>query len=81
VSTLVLHIDEQLKLRLDALAARERKPLSEWAAEELGRLAAHAHEDESTCAYTPEWMESFGSISDPAFHAPERPLARPVETL
>jgi len=52
VSTLVLHLDDQLKERLDALAARKHKPLSDWATEELGRLAAHANEKESTCAYS-----------------------------
>ena len=81
MKTLVLQIDDQLKRRLDALAAHKRKPLSDWAAEELGRLAANANENDPITTYSAEWMDSFGSISDPAFDAPERPLPRPVQPV
>ena len=80
VSTLVLNLDDRLKLRLDALAARNRKPLPDWAAEQLSRLAANADEVPSA-AYSLEWMAAFGSISDPSFNAPARPLPLPVEPL
>ena len=33
VSTLVLNLDDRLKLRLDALATHHHKPLPDWAAE------------------------------------------------
>jgi len=74
-------MDDQLKRRLDVLAVRKHKPLSDWAAEELGRLAADANEDESTSGYSAEWMKAFGAISDPEFRAPERPFPRPVQAL
>ncbi len=80
MSTLVLNLDDRLKLRLDALAARNRKTLPDWAAEQLSRLAAHADEIPAA-AYSPEWMATFGSISDPTFYAPARPLPGPVEPL
>ena len=80
MSTLVLNLDDRLKLRLDALAARNRKPLPDWATEQLSRLAAHADEIPAA-TYSPEWMVAFGSISDPSFHAPARPLPVPVEPL
>ncbi len=80
MDTLVLNLDERLKLRLDALAARNRKPLPIWAAEELGRLAADA-EEAAADTYPAEWMAAFGSIGDTTFHAPSRPLPVPVESL
>jgi hypothetical protein len=80
VSTLVLNLDDRLKLRLDALAARNRKPLSDWAAEQLGRLASHADEHPSA-TYSAEWMAAFGSIDDPSFQAPGRPLPTAVKPL
>ncbi len=80
MSTLVLNLDDRLKLRLDALAAHNHKPLPDWAAEQLGRLAADAGEI-SVATYSPEWMAAFGSIGDPSFHAPERPLPSAVEPL
>jgi hypothetical protein len=75
--TLVLNLDERLKLRLDALAARNRKPLPIWAAEELGRLAADADEAAAD-TYPSEWMATFGSIGDTTFQAPSRPFPVPV---
>lgn len=80
MSTLVLNLDDRLKLRLDALAAHNRKPLPDWAAEQLGRLAAHSDEIPAA-TYTAEWMAAFGSIGDPSFRAPERPLPSAVEPL
>lgn len=78
MSTLVLNLDDRLKLRLDSLAARNRKPLPDWAAEQLGYLAAHADEiPEAT--YSAEWMAAFGSVNDPSFCAPARPLAAGME--
>jgi hypothetical protein len=77
VSTLVLNLDDRLKLRLDALAAHHHKTLSDWAAEQLGRLAADAGEIPSA-SYSAEWMAAFGSIADPSFAAPERVLPLPV---
>jgi hypothetical protein len=71
VNTLVLNLDDRLKLRLDALAAHNHKSLPVWAAEQLGRLAAYAGEI-PIATYSPEWMAAFGSIGDPSFHAPER---------
>jgi hypothetical protein len=80
MSTLVLNLDERLKLRLDALAARNSKPLPDWAAEQLGRLAADA--DEAPAAtYSANWMAAFGSINDPSFEAPARPLPTEVSPL
>ncbi len=80
MSTLVLHLDDCLKRRLDSLAARNRKPLPDWAAEQLGRLATQA--DETPAAtYSAEWMAAFGSVDDPAFVAPARPLPAPVTPL
>ena len=80
MSTLVLNLDDRLKLRLDSLAARNRKPLSDWATEQLGRLAENADEL-SAVTYSAEWMAAFGSIDDPAFIAPARPLPAPVAPL
>jgi hypothetical protein len=81
VSTLVLHIDDRLKRRLDALASLKCKPLSDWAAEELSRIAANDNKGDPINVYSAAWMDSFGSISDPTFHAPERSLPRPVQPL
>ena len=80
MDTLVLNLDERLKLRLDALAARNCKPLPDWAAEQLSRLAADADEAPAE-TYSTEWMAAFGSISDTTFHAPSRPLPVPVQPL
>lgn len=80
MSTLVLNLDERLKLRLDALAARNRKPLPDWAAEQLSRLASDADKIPAA-AYSQEWMATFGAISDPSFNAPARPLPQSVEPL
>jgi hypothetical protein len=67
-------------LRLDALAARNRTPLSDWATEQLGRLANHA-DKHPAATYSAEWMAACGSIDDPSFHAPGRPLPTAVESL
>ena len=80
MSTLVLNLDDRLKLRLDALAARNRKPLPDWATEQLSRLAANSDES-PTAAYSPDWMAAFGSISDPSFDAQARSFPLPVEPL
>jgi hypothetical protein len=80
VSTLILNLDDSLKLRLDALAARNRKPLPDWAAEQLRRLAADAVEMPAA-TYSAEWIATFGSIEDPSFSAPERALPSAVEPL
>lgn len=80
MSTLVLHLDDRLKRRLDSLAARNRKPLPDWAAEQLGRLAANADEV-SAATYSAEWMAAFGSVDDSSFVAPVRPLPSPVPPL
>ncbi len=79
MSTLVLNLDDRLKQRLDVLAAHNRKPLPDWAAEQLGRLAADA--DGSPGTYSAEWMAAFGSIGDPSFRAPERTLPTAVQPL
>lgn len=80
VSILVLNLDDRLKLRLDALAAHSRKPLPDWAAEQLGHLAAGAGEI-LAATYSTEWMAAFGSIDDASFGAPERVLPSAVEPL
>ena len=80
MSPLVLHLDDRLKRRLDSLATRNRKPLPDWAAEQLGRLAAHADEM-PTATYSAEWMAAFGSVDDSSFVAPARPLPAPVSPL
>ncbi len=80
MSSLVLNLDDRLKLRLDALAAHNHKPLPDWAAEQLGRLAADADEIPAA-TYSAEWMATFGAIGDPSFLAPERSLPAAVEPL
>lgn len=80
VSTPVLNLDDRLKLRLDSLAAHHRKPLPDWAAEQLGRLAAAAGEIPAA-TYSAEWMAAFGSIDDSSFRTPERALLSTVEPL
>ena len=80
MSTLVLNLDDRLKLRLDAIASRNRKPLPDWATEQLRLLAADAEEIPAT-TYTAEWMAAFGSIGDPSFRAPERSFPAVVEPL
>lgn len=80
VSTLVLNLDDRLKLRLDVLAAHSRKPLPDWAAEQLGRLAADLGEIPAA-TYSSDWMEAFGSIDDASFRAPERVPPSAVEPL
>jgi len=40
-----------------------------------------ATEGDPINVYSAAWMNSFGSISDPTFHAPERSLPRPVQPL
>jgi hypothetical protein len=74
MDSLVIELDNRLKLRLDALAARSRKPLSEWAAEQLGHLAISADVG-SAGTYSAEWLAAFGSILDPSFVAPARSCA------
>lgn len=80
MSTLVLHLDDRLKRRLDSLAARNRKPLPDWAAEQLGRLATQA-DGIPLATYSAEWMAAFGSVDDPDFVAPARPFPAPVAPL
>ena len=80
MSTLVLNLDDRLKESLAALAARSRKPLPDWAAEQLSRLVSNADADPAP-AYSAEWMAAFGSISDPSFGAPSRPFPVNVEPL
>lgn len=80
MSTLILNLDDRLKLRLDALAAHSRKPLPDWAAEQLGRLAVDVGEIPAT-TYSSEWMAAFGSIDDSSFSAPGRALSSAVEPL
>lgn len=80
MTTLVLNLDDRVKLRLDALAAHNRKPLPDWAAEQLGRLAADVDKT-PPATYSAEWMAAFGSIGDPSFRAPERSLPTAVEPL
>jgi hypothetical protein len=80
MSTLVLNLDERLKRRLDALAAHHCKPLPDWVADQLGRLAADAEREPAAC-YSAEWKATFGSIDDSSFLAPERPLPNAVEAL
>lgn len=80
MTTLVLTIDDDLEERLASLAARNRKPLPEWAAEQLERLVADPGEEPAN-AYSARWMAAFGSISDPSFEPPARPLPPTVEAL
>ena len=80
VSTLVLNLDDRLKQRLSVLAAHHHKPLPDWAAEQLGRLAADADRIPAA-GYSAEWMAAFGSIGDSSFQAPERLLPSAVEPL
>jgi len=80
VGTLVLNLDSRLKQRLADLAARSRKPLPDWAAEQLTRLVADA-EVNLDSAYSAEWLASFGSITDPSFDAPVRALPPAVKPL
>ena len=80
MSTLILNLDDSLKLRLDALAAHNRKALPDWAAEQLRRLVADAGEIPAA-TYSAEWMATFGSIDDPSFTAPERVLPSAVEPI
>ena len=68
VSTLVLNLDDSLKLRLDSLAAHNRKPLPDWVAKQLRRLAADEGEI-PTATYSAEWIATFGSIDDLSFRA------------
>jgi hypothetical protein len=77
VSTLVLNLDDRLKLRMDALAAHSRKPLPDWAAEQLSRLASDA-DTIPAATYSAEWMATFGSVDDSSFRAPERVLPSAV---
>ncbi|MGL4399777.1 MAG: hypothetical protein ACRCXD_07895 [Luteolibacter sp.] len=80
MSILILNLDDRLKRRLDSLAAHNHKLLPDWAAEQLGRLAADAGEI-SAASYSPEWMAAFGSIEDSSLRSPERPLPPHVEPL
>jgi hypothetical protein len=80
MTKLVLTIDDDLRERLATLAARNRKPLPEWAAEQLGHLAADPAAEPSS-AYSPRWMAAFGSITDPSFEPPARPLPSAVDAL
>lgn len=66
----------RLKLRLDALAAHSRKPLPDWAAEQLGHLAAGAGEIPAA-TYSTEWMAAFGSIDDASYGAPSASFPPP----
>lgn len=80
MNTLVLDLDECLADRLAAMAAHSHKPLPEWAAEQLTRIAYDADTLHSF-SYTPEWKAAFGSISDASFESPLRPVPRPVDIL
>ena len=80
VSTLVLNLDSRLKQRLADLAALSRKPLPDWAAEQLTRLVADAQVSLDS-AYSPEWLAAFGSVTDASFEAPVRALPRAVKPL
>jgi hypothetical protein len=80
VSTLVLNLDDHLKRQLDAMAAQDHKPLPDWAAEQLSRLAAKA-ESQTKAAYNGDWLSAFGSINDPTFVAPQRAMPTTVHPL
>ena len=80
MSTLVLNLDSRLKQRLADLAARSRKPLPDWAAEQLTRLVADADVNLKS-AYSAEWLAAFGSITDPSFEVPLRTRPRAVKPL
>jgi len=74
MSTLVLHLDDTLVSRLTTAAARSHKALPDWAAEQLSRLA----DSGPSPTYSQKWQSAFGSISDPSFEAPTRPLPRQI---
>ncbi len=80
MDSLVIELDDRLKIRLGVLAARSRKPLSEWAAEQLGHLAIAADAG-PVGNYSTEWLAAFGSICDPSFVAPARPMPSGVPAL
>jgi hypothetical protein len=80
VSSLVLNIDDHLKRRLDAMAAQDHKPLPDWAAEQLGRLAASA-ESQPKAAYNGDWLSAFSPINDPTFVAPQSAMPTSVHRV
>lgn len=80
VSTLVLNLDDHLKRQLDAMADQDHKPLPDWAAEQLGHLAAIA-EGQAKAAYNGDWLSAFGSINDPTFVAAQRAMPTAVHRV
>ena len=80
MSTLTIDIDDRLAGRLAAMAARSRKPLPEWAADQLTRIASAAA-DPNADSYSAEWRAAFGSMSDSSFNPPTRLPPRPVTAI
>lgn len=80
MSTLTIDLDDHLAGRLAAIAAQSRKPLPEWAAEQLTRIASSAA-DPYANSYSAEWRAAFGSIDDSSFNSPTRLSPRPVAAL
>lgn len=80
MSILTIDLDDHLADRLAAMAARSRKALPEWAAEQLTRIASAAA-DPHAPLYSAEWRAAFGSIADSSFNPPTRLSPRPVAAL
>ena len=71
MSTLVLNLDDLLVSRLSAAAARSRKALPDWAAEQLSHLANPSAASLGE-AYSLEWQATSGSISEASLDSPAR---------
>lgn len=88
MATLTLELEDGLVRRMEELARREHKSLSEWVAERvitgLDRADTLADMEARAVAngYPPGWLALFGSLADDEhFDTPARSKARVVPNL
>jgi Ribbon-helix-helix protein, copG family len=88
VTTLTIHLDDELARHVEESARREHKSISEWVGERVkpgadSAAALAALEAQSLASgYPPNWLSLYGSLAnDEGFVAPERYGSRPVSTL
>jgi len=67
MAQVTLYLDKETDARLREAARREGKSLSGWAREKLAEAAV----GEDNAEWKSKLLESFGSITDPSFEAPE----------
>lgn len=63
MSTLVINLDDQLASRLASAAARSRRTLPDWAAEQLGRIAEETPETKADTSAQDRMRAALGDVT------------------